>query len=254
MLDEKIDIFQDSIDETRRIFETTSVDKDIRPFLKYRLQTIGYALLSYYNNSIEENELEKELLSVILLLGRDLGSSVAYHTLKEENKLNPLEVHVECIYALGGINSYCALACLQPAASGGETKIFDGRKAAVIIEQEYPEIANVAIEYSSSFYPGQTAKYPLIYNDEIFGKTLRFRSQNKGDIMRNIPEGYTANDIYNIVEDVLTKCLILNHSWKKGDILFFNNRITLHSRNPYRGYRSMLRVRFDDPNNIKLTY
>lgn len=93
-----------------------------------------------------------------------------------------------------------------------------------------------------------------MYNDPEFGKVIRFRSKTKQNFIKEIPKGYNEDDIYDIVNNVLEKCVILDHKWSRGDILFVNNRITLHDRMPYAGLRIMLRVRFDDPNNIILRY
>jgi hypothetical protein len=235
-----------------KINAKSSIKKEVIPFLQKELKDKGFVLLSYEATS--EEDLEKDLLAFILLCGSYFSSWAAYFTLKGENAPEPLEVHNECIYSKSGVISYFALGCLQPSLNGGETRIFDARKAAKMIEKEYPELAKVRIYYTSNAYPNEGAEYPLVFEDPEYGKVLRYRAKTKSNFIKEIPKGYSENDIYQIVDEILSKCLVLAHKWNKGDILFVNNRITLHDRMPYVGSRIMLRVRFDDPNNKKFTY
>lgn len=41
---------------------------------------------------------------------------------------------------------------------------------------------------------------------------------------------------------------------RRGEILFVNNRITLHDMQPYCGVRRMTRVRFNDSLNLSTSY
>jgi hypothetical protein len=235
-----------------KVSTNSSISKEVAPFLQKELKDKGFALLSYEATS--EEDLEKDLLVFILLCGSYFSSWAAYLTLKGENAPEPLEVHNECIYSKSGVISYFALGCLRPSLNGGEIRIFDARKAAKIIEKERQELTKVRICYKSNAYPNEGAEYLLVFEDPEYGKVLRYRAKTKSNFIKEIPKGYSEDDIYQIVNEILSKCLVFVHKWNKGDILFINNRITLHDRMPYVGSRIMLRVRFDDPNNKKFAY
>jgi len=235
-----------------KINNNISINKEVIPFLQKELKDKGFALLSY--DATREEDLEKDLLAFIILCGSYFSSWATYLVLKGENASEFLETHNECIYSKSGVISYFALGCIQPSLNGGETRIFDARKAAKLIEDEYPELINVKICYKSGSYPHESAEYTLVFKDPEYDKVLRYRAKTKSNFIKEIPAGYSEDDIYKIVDEILSKCLIFTHKWNKGDILFINNKITLHDRTPYVGSRIMLRVRFDDPNIKKITY
>lgn len=116
-----------------KINNNISLENEIIPILKDQLQNLGFSLLSYNNNNQDELELERNLLSIILLLGRSIASAAGYLILKGNDESKSLEIHNECIYLPSNVISYFALGCIKPSTTGGNTRIFDGRKAAIII-------------------------------------------------------------------------------------------------------------------------
>lgn len=141
---------------------------------------------------------------------------------------------------------YFALGCLVPAVRGGETLLFDGRKAARLLAESLHAAREVRIRYRSQYRP-EVADHSLIVDDERHGPVLRFRSATENNEMIAKPAGISESDLYAAVEDAVSRSLALIHLWRAGDLLLVDNRTMLHSRAPFAGLRHMLRFRYDDP-------
>jgi hypothetical protein len=141
---------------------------------------------------------------------------------------------------------YFALGCVVPAARGGETLLFDGRKAARILAESLHGAPEVRIRYRSQYRP-EVADHSLIVEDERYGLVLRFRSATENNEIIAKPVGINEADLYAAIEDAVSRSLALIHSWSAGELLLVDNHTMLHSRAPFVGLRHMLRFRYDDP-------
>ena len=141
---------------------------------------------------------------------------------------------------------YFALGCMVPAASGGDTLLFDGRKAACLLAKSLHDARKVRIRYRSRYRP-EAAVHSLIVDDAQHGPVLRFRSATENNEIIAKPVGISEADLYAAVEDALTRSMALIHSWRSGELLLVDNHTMLHSRAPFAGLRYMLRFRYDDP-------
>ena len=234
------------------IDRSTPIENRVVPLLKEKMRLCGCAVISYKRDYVLPG-IELDLISVILLCGRSLASNMSHTILRGCSDSNYLPIHTESIYSRL-VTPYFALGCLEAPKSGGETRIFDARKAASVLESEHPQLSKVAINYASKPNPHLNAVCPLVYHDPTYGKVLRFRDKTPDNAVNDVPVGYNEDQIYHIVRKTAHKCIYLTHTWHVGDIIFVNNRITLHDRLPYVGSRKMLRVRFDDPHNTKLSF
>jgi alpha-ketoglutarate-dependent taurine dioxygenase len=141
---------------------------------------------------------------------------------------------------------YFALGCLVPAACGGETLLFDGRKAARLLADSLHGAREVRIRYRSQYRP-EVADHSLIVEDQERGPVLRFRSATEKNEIIAKPADISEADLYAAVEDAVSRSLVLVHSWRAGELLLVDNHTMLHSRAPFAGLRHMLRFRYDDP-------
>lgn len=225
--------------------------KSVASAVSQQLNDVGYALITQTELPTQDVDLEKQLTATLVVMGEifELGRRVAYFTLRGKGSDDFLEHHTESIYAQAGITPYFALGCVQPAEEGGETSVYDGRQAASRLETGFPEIARAEIEYTSLAYPKERSIHKVCTDGVV-----RFRAGTVSDKIVNLPVGYTSETFYKTVESVLDSCLVLEHRWQRGDILLVNNMITLHSRAPYKGLRTMVRVRYDEPLNVSLSY
>jgi 8-oxo-dGTP diphosphatase len=130
--------------------------------------------------------------------------------------------------------------------AGGETLLFDGRKAARLLVASPPGAREVRIRYRSQYRPG-VADHFLIVDDKRHVPVLRFRSATGNNEVIAKPAGVTEASLYAAVEDAVSRSLTLAHSWRAGELLVVDNRRMLHSRAPFGGLRHMLRFRYDDP-------
>ncbi len=151
-----------------------------------------------------------------------------------------------------GFCKYFALACIISPKQGGETRIFDVYKAADLFKKEYPNLADVLIEYKTSAHPNDVATHKLISKTDEGRSLLVYRGGEKN---RVVISDVDSRFIDCAVSSVLKRSLIISHKWEVGDILFINNIGTLHDRLSYKGVRKILRVRFDeDDEYIQVTY
>lgn len=226
----------------------TSVSKEIAPFLKQELSTSGYGLLQ-----LKSDHLETDMLLLSGIVGQIFSSNMSYHTLSQTNDEDWLAVHTEGVSYSKGLIPYFAFGCIKKADSGGNTRIFDGRIAAKILRSEYPELAKTVITYNSLANKKEGAAYPIAVYNDLYGWVLRYRAKVITNILPGVNEG-DAEKIYQCVDEILLRCIILDHVWENGDLLFVNNEITLHDRKPFTGLRKMLRVRFGDTVNQNILY
>jgi hypothetical protein len=190
---------------------------------------------------------EDALLSTASALGNLIGAqSLGVTHLRATGSDVWLGRHTETLTDAPVPIRYFALGCLVPAARGGETLLFDGRRAARFLAGSLHGARELRIRYRSQYRP-EVADHSLIIEDERRGPVLRFRSATENNEMIAKPVGISDADLYATVEDAVSKSLALIHSWHAGELLLVDNHTMLHSRAPFAGLRHMLRFRYDDP-------
>ena len=200
---------------------------------------------------IESNPDIASLTGSAVEFGRQIGANhIGRLVLQGEGSGEWLLKHTEgIIFNEDSLLQYFALGCLEKAATGGRTFIYDARVAASLIDTKYPELADVRTKYISTVYEGQQSEHSLVTDDEQYGRVLRYRSKASTNIIvAGLPESMSEDDYYETIEVVLDESIIATHQWTPGELVVVNNHITLHSREPYEGPRKMVRFRFDDPN------
>jgi Taurine catabolism dioxygenase TauD, TfdA family len=204
------------------------------------LEVLGYSVLHTARG-------EDALMSTASAFGKLIGArSLGVTHLRASGSDVWLGRHTETLTNASVPIRYFALGCLVPAARGGETLLFDGRKAARLLAGSLHGVRGVRIRYRSQYRP-EVADHPLIVEDEQHGPVLRFRSATANNEMIAKPAGMSEDDLYAAVEDAVTRSLALIHSWRAEELLLVDNHTMLHSRAPFAGLRHMLRFRYDDP-------
>jgi hypothetical protein len=226
-----------------------SIAGDIGSRLK-NVNSSGFCLVEFEE---KDDKLETDMLVISSIVGRELSRGFGYHFLTGESDDNKLAAHTEGISYSSGIIPFFTLGCVRPSEIGGETRIFDARMAARLVFEHHPSLAKVVIEYSSLANRREGSFYPLVVCDRSWGNVLMYRAKVETNKIIGC-RGYGDEEVYHIIDEILEKCVVLKHNWRQGDMLFVNNRITLHDRLPFQGTRRMLRVRFDDPLNQRISY
>jgi hypothetical protein len=205
-----------------------------------RLEVFGYSALRTPRG-------EDALISAACAFGKLLGArSVGVTHLRAHGSDVWLRRHTETLTDAPVPIRYFALGCLVPAVRGGETLLFDGRKAARLLAGTLHDARDVRIRYRSQYRP-EVADHSLIVDDERHGPVLRFRSATGNNEMIAKPSDISEASLYAAVEDAVSRSLTLIHSWHAGELLLVDNHTMLHSRAPFTGLRHMLRFRYDDP-------
>ena len=93
-------------------------------------------------------------------LARTLGGSADLVTLDSDGDPRSLPIHTEGVYR-SMPPRYFMLGCVNPSATGGNTIIYDARKAARLVRRERPELADVSIVYASKAH-GVAAEHQLV--------------------------------------------------------------------------------------------
>ncbi len=215
------------------------------------LRIDGYVIVK--TETLLEDDSSKTVRNLLLwatLLGESLGASIGHHIIAGNGDNYSLPIHTEGIYYPDGLLHYFVLGCVQPATQGGETRIFDARKAAILLNERYPDLVEVSVDYTAKAHPDQHAHHNLVEINTSNEKVLVYRSRVETNTILN----YTnESKLYTAVDSILEECVLVTHSWEVGDLLFVDNSRTLHDRLPYSGDRKMLRVRFDDQ-YVEATY
>jgi hypothetical protein len=238
----------------KKVLPSVSLIREIVPELVKDLTLVGFAVLEIDIENKNEKQLETDMLVLITMLGQHIGKEISYYSLEGTDSNVRLSAHVEGIYASIGITDYFALGCITASQTGGETRLFDARVLADEVEKIIPHAKDILIEYTSTSYPDQRAQYHLVDQDTRFGKVLRYRAGNQSNRLISSHQEISLEHIQSIMTTLLDQHVLVRHKWKPGQILFVNNKITLHDREPYTGNRKMLRVRFGDYLNTKFTY
>jgi len=194
---------------------------------------------------------EAAIAELATLVGQARGSnSLGMVTVQGQKAGAWLPMHTESI-SLGesDLNQCFALGCLEAAAVGGATCLYDGREAARSLAASFPEVLGVRISYRSHAYPGEEATHPLIFDDPDYGLVLRYRSRLETNTVVSVPSTMNEDELYQAVDSAVRNALTLSHRWRPGDFLIVNNRFMIHARAPYEGSRALVRCRYDDPHH-----
>ena len=231
-----------------------SLSADVAPALQEALATTGAALIKPTFITVEPDDLlQIYLVSFMVCCGSFLGKQIGFHKISKIGEESAyLDVHTEGIYRGEGIFPYFALGCVKPADVGGNTRVYDARESAADLIKRKPAFQGVRIRYRSGAHPLEGQEHAIVEVDSEYGQVLRFRSGLKLKDYSELPKEVDPEDVERTVLDVLSDNMVLDHQWERGDILFVNNRVTLHDRTPYIGLRIMMRVRYSDTLNCKI--
>jgi len=132
--------------------------------------------------------------------------------------------------------SFLLIYCNQPAESGGESMLLDGKKLYEELAKTNPVLLEeLKLPGSAVFGSAQNQHKGSILEIADGLKTLRFRYDELGiyspTVTQNIPE------LLAIMDGLQVK-----FSVKKGQGYIVNNRRSLHGRTPFVGNREMFRV------------
>jgi alpha-ketoglutarate-dependent taurine dioxygenase len=202
-----------------------------------------YELIS----GVERNDLSPTMHKV----GLSLGRTTVEHGLIGYGDNSPMRIHSELIYHEDLI-PYFMLGCVEKAEEGGKNFLYDAVEAARIISEEQPEFLGIKMIYHAEHYDDTKAVVPLIRHKQ--GEDFLAFRQKKHDLneVHNLPEGWSEEDFYDYIDDVLGRTVELEHTMEPGEILVVNNYKTLHVRTAFEGLRKMIRVRVDDPEAHKV--
>jgi Taurine catabolism dioxygenase TauD, TfdA family len=204
------------------------------------LEVLGYSVLRTTHR-------ENALISAATAFGNVIGArSFGVTHLRATGSDVWLGRHTETLTDAPVPIRYFALGCLIPAARGGETLLFDGRKAARLLAGSLHGAREIRIRYRSQYRP-EIADHFLIVEDKQHGPVLRYRSATENNEIIAKPASISEASLYAAVEDAVSRSLALAHSWHAGELLLVDNHTMLHSRAPFTGLRHMLRFRYDDP-------
>ena len=136
------------------------------------------------------------------------------------------------------------LYCLENSASGGDSKVVDGFKAAILLKEKKQEYFNLLTKYCARFeYNGDEkthlqSRRPMIElspDGEII--TIRFNNRSAApitDVPYNDMKNY-YNAYRNFSEIINDSSMSINFKLKPGEGFVVDNTRVLHSRTAYSG-------------------
>ena len=136
------------------------------------------------------------------------------------------------------------LYCLENSASGGDSKVVDGFKAAILLKEENPEYFDLLTKYCARFEYNEDGKThlqsrrPMIElspDSEII--TIRFNNRSAApitDVPYNDMENYYK--AYRKFSEIINNpSMAINFKLKPGEGFVVDNTRVLHSRTAYSG-------------------
>ena len=136
------------------------------------------------------------------------------------------------------------LYCLENSASGGDSKVVDGFKAAILLKEENQEYFNLLTKYCARFEYKETGKThlksrrPMIElsaDGEIIG--IRFNNRSTApiiDVPYNDMENYYK--AYRKFSEIINDpTMAVSFKLKPGECFVIDNTRVLHSRTAYSG-------------------
>jgi len=136
------------------------------------------------------------------------------------------------------------LYCLENSASGGDSRVVDGFKAALLLKEEYPEYFNLLTKYCARFEYNEDEKTHLQSRRPMIelspdGEIIAIRFNNRSvapitDVPYSDMENYY--NAYRKFSDIINDpSLAVNFKLKPGESFVVDNTRVLHSRTAYSG-------------------
>jgi len=136
------------------------------------------------------------------------------------------------------------LYCLENSASGGDSKVVDGFKAAILLNEKNPEYFNLLTKYCARFEYNEGEKTHLQSRRPMIelspdGEIIAIRFNNRSvapitDVPYNDMENYY--NAYRKFSDIINDpSMAVNFKLKPGESFVVDNTRVLHSRTAYSG-------------------
>jgi len=172
--------------------------------------------------------------------GRPIGflgtGELIWHT---DMSYNPKPAIASGLYALevakgaGGetsyLNMYAAFDALPPdlrARIEGRTAIHDSSyTSAGTLRTGMPEVVDVRQA------PG--ARHPLLRTHPVTGRTALFLGRRLNAYILDLPVGESEALLDEIWAHTTQDRFVYKHRWRKGDLVFWDNRCVMHRREPF---------------------
>jgi len=136
------------------------------------------------------------------------------------------------------------LYCLENSASGGDSKVVDGFKAAILLKEENPEYFNLLTKYCARFEYNEDEKTHLQSRRPMIelspdGEIIAIRFNNRSAApITDVPYSDMENyyNAYRKFSDIINDPSMAAHfKLKPGESFVVDNTRVLHSRTAYSG-------------------
>ena len=136
------------------------------------------------------------------------------------------------------------LYCLENSASGGDSKVVDGFKAAILLKEENPEYFNLLTKYCARFEYNEDEKTHLQSRRPMIelspdGEIIAIRFNNRSAApITDVPYSDMENyyNAYRKFSDIINDpSMAANFKLKPGESFVVDNTRVLHSRTAYSG-------------------
>lgn len=146
--------------------------------------------------------------------------------------------HVDMLY-VRCIPKHLAMFCIAADRDAAPTIVYDGGIAAKMLQERYPELAELEICWKSSFRQGLHARHKLIERGQLIWAPT--------SLIREIPETIervTVEEVERAILSVLEDCPHEVVHWKPGRAVFSLNTIHTKGEGNPNALRLHLRIRF----------
>ena len=109
------------------------------------------------------------------------------------------------------------------------------------------QLTDLPIGFGAS-YDNIAAEHRLVETRRMTARSvpvLVFRDKTESNHLKTLPPEWSEESLYACIRGALSRCVIKDHAWRRGDILVVDNHVTLHARSPFSGTRRLVRLRIN---------
>jgi len=237
----------------------SNISKNI-PTIDYKTANSNSVLLLKWIKSLQEYGFAKitggakesgEIIKIANLIGyiRETNYGKFFDVKSEVNAVNlaytnlGLQAHTDNPYR-DPVPTIQILYCLENSTSGGDSKVVDGFKAAILLKEKNEEYFHLLTKYCARFEYNEDEKTHLESRRPMIelspdGEIIAIRFNNRStapitDVPYNVMENY-YNAYRKFSEIINDHSMAVNFKLKPGEGFIVDNTRVLHSRSEYSG-------------------
>ncbi|MBF0277121.1 MAG: TauD/TfdA family dioxygenase [SAR324 cluster bacterium] len=147
-----------------------------------------------------------------------------------------LQFHADLVF-LNTPGSVSILQCIETPEHGGETSWLSLIKAYDALKPEMiNQLRGLKVRYkhnNKAYNPDPLSCHPLLCTHPLSQKKFLFFSPGSANAIQGVGIEESNSLLDTLIQHTIQEKFVWQHQWKKGDVLVWDNRTTLHRRNSF---------------------